>query len=89
MKNYKTAHNSMEYKRIRGLTKRTYVEGKKSWDHHKRSMSIKKYIRHTCKKNNKLWRKFTPTIRVNTNAMLTSEPKEVADIFTNHLQGYI
>ena len=61
----------MEYKRIWGLTKRNCAEEKrKSWEHHKKSISIKKDIRYTYIKINKLQGKFisTQTLRVNTNS---------------------
>ena len=51
MKNNKTAYNSMEYKRIRGLTKKIFVEEKrKSWNFHKKSITIKKDIKQAYKK---------------------------------------
>ena len=89
MKNNKTAYNTMEYKRVRGLTKKTFVEEKKkSWNFHKKSINLKKDIRQAYKKINKIRGKFTPTptpsLREGTNNSLTTDPQEVAEIFAKH-----
>ena len=79
----------MEYKRVRGLTKKTFVEEKKkSWNFHKKSINLKKDIRQAYKKINKIRGKFTPTptpsLREGTNNSLTTDPQEVAEIFAKH-----
>ena len=52
----------MEYKRIGGLTKKIFVELKrKSWNFHKKSITIRKDIKQAYKKINKIRGKFTLT----------------------------
>ena len=89
MKNNKTAYNTMEYKRVRGLTKKTFVEEKKkSWNFHKKSINLKKDIRQVYKKINKIRGKFSPTptpsLRMGTNNSLITNPQQLAEIFVNH-----